>query len=660
MSNIAELVISERFGWFLAYCFVFGLILFPVVYIVGFCTRKVQPEIRYSIFLALLCATVATPVLAAVNQLKNQPPAATGNLNKNSTQLSSDLMIESQHPAVIVESWADEDFRSELQAAQLIAWLPLVWWAGVFATSLFVGLGYWGTRRLTGKATPLPASLRNHLQCIQDEFEALKSVTVRISERVISPVLVGVVKPIILLPVTAGSWDEQTFRFVLLHEFAHVRRFDNFVNFAQRLVEVLLFFQPAVWLVSNWVRSEREVCCDRFVVRQTNRPKAYAQTLLRFAEQKAVSIDQLATSSMAKTSVGFRIRRLLRKEEPMKFSFLWLLITCVSILTAMSGLISTSIANDEIPVAAEVQVADEPVLKAAELVVDPEPVAFNSAVVGQAAVVAGKTTTDEISGVVKRENRCEVSPQVSGKIIALTVKVGDRVKKGQVIARIDSSVLEAEFAQLKHKADSRVAIKFAQSAIDSDILRLKGMRQQNAQARAQVFTDDEIREQEFQVVKSKAELEKATEDVVGAELAVRTKQVELSQYTIYAPIDGVAVDVAVTAGSSVRAYTTTMLEIVDPSDLEMRCRVPATQVSKLKLGTLVEYKSRKNIGVEPVYGTVVTFGQAGIDGSVEVICRLRNPLEQFHKGTQGTVRFLESKDLPLTQPADDHDAKANQ
>lgn len=664
MSDIAEFIVSEKFGWFLTYSFGYGLMLLPFFYLAGICSRRVPSEIRYSILLALMSVTIVVPILAAAKLLNDLPAVET--LNTNSAPLSGSFEIFAPEPVVESESITSlpessgADGRSEFQATQLIVWLPLVWSVGVFATSVFIGLGFWGTRRLVRNAAALPDSLLVHVQCLNSEFRAFKKVTVRISDRVISPVLVGVIKPIILLPVAATGWDEQTFRFVLLHEFAHVRRFDNLVNFGQRLIEILLFFQPAVWLVSHWVRCEREVCCDRFVVRQTNRPKAYAQTLLQLAQHKVVSLDQLAMSSMASRSIGFRIRRLLRKEEPMKFSFLWLLVACVSILTATSGLISTSIADDEIPVAKEIQVADEPILETEEAAADPEPAVVERVVVSQANVVADKAVAVGISGIISRGNRCEVSPQVSGQIIALVVKVGDRVKAGQMIARIDSSLLEAELAELKHKAKSRVAIKFAEQSIDSEILRLNGMRERNAKVPGQLFTDDEIREQELQIIKCKAELEKATEDVVAAELAVRTKQVELSQYRIHAPIDGVVVGSAVTVGSSVRAYTTRMLEIVDPSDLEMRCDVPAAQASTLKLGTQVEFKVRKNIGVEPVYGAVVTFGQAGIDGTVEVICRLKDPLEQFHKGTQGTARFLASKDLPPTQPNDEPNAKANQ
>ena len=53
---------------------------------------------------------------------------------------------------------------------------------------------------------------------------------------------------------------------LLLHELAHIRRYDYLVNALQSMVEALLFYHPAVWWVSGHIRSERELCCDDVAV----------------------------------------------------------------------------------------------------------------------------------------------------------------------------------------------------------------------------------------------------------------------------------------------------------------------------------------------------------------------------------------------------------
>ena len=99
---------------------------------------------------------------------------------------------------------------------------------------------------------------------------------------------------------------------VLLHELAHVRRWDNLVNVAQRIVESLLFFHPSIWWLSSWVRLERELCCDRLVVEQVGKPFAYAEMLVSLAGSSHP--NRQLVLAMAERQVLTRIRRLLNLE----------------------------------------------------------------------------------------------------------------------------------------------------------------------------------------------------------------------------------------------------------------------------------------------------------------------------------------------------------
>ena len=124
-----------------------------------------------------------------------------------------------------------------------------------------------------------------------------------VCERIATPLLVGVVKPLILLPPAAlNGWTTAELEMVLVHELSHVRRWDNAVNLAQRIVESLLFFHPAVWIVSGWVRRDREDCCDAAVVRHTAKPQAYAELLLALASHQPLA--GLAATAMAQHPRG--------------------------------------------------------------------------------------------------------------------------------------------------------------------------------------------------------------------------------------------------------------------------------------------------------------------------------------------------------------------
>ena len=146
---------------------------------------------------------------------------------------------------------------------------------------------------------------------IAESLPLARRVTVAVCERIAAPVLVGILRPMILLPPAAlTGWSPDEIEMVLLHELAHVRRWDNLVNLFQRLVEAVLFFQPAVWLVSSWVRRSAKSCCDSIVVGRTNRPHAYAELFVALAAQlpRSVLFHPAAASAMAAGPLRGRIR----------------------------------------------------------------------------------------------------------------------------------------------------------------------------------------------------------------------------------------------------------------------------------------------------------------------------------------------------------------
>ena len=101
------------------------------------------------------------------------------------------------------------------------------------------------------------------------------------------PVVVGWVRPVILLPVSAVTGLSQVqLEAVIAHELAHIRRYDAFINLFQVAVETLLFYHPAVWWLGRRLRSEREHCCDDAAVAVCGSPVTYARALALLAEMK--------------------------------------------------------------------------------------------------------------------------------------------------------------------------------------------------------------------------------------------------------------------------------------------------------------------------------------------------------------------------------------
>ena len=119
-------------------------------------------------------------------------------------------------------------------------------------------------------------------------------------ERVAVPTVVGILRPMILLPASlATGLTADQVELLLAHELAHIRRYDHLINLLQRLIEAALFFHPAIWFVSRRIRIERELCCDDMVIATGARSIHYADSLVRMAElgRPSTCVDRLATAA---------------------------------------------------------------------------------------------------------------------------------------------------------------------------------------------------------------------------------------------------------------------------------------------------------------------------------------------------------------------------
>ena len=203
--------------------------------------------------------------------------------------------------------------RSGGERRDWIAILPWVWVLGAGGSAMLLCFGFIGSWRLRNSATT--AGMESLLaQC--DQLRRRLGIGTRVliaaSGRVASPIVVGVLRPMILLPIsTVSGMSPAMIEWILLHELAHVRRFDNVVIVLQRIVESALFFHPAIWIASRWVNREREFSCDEFALKnnQSEGASSYAETLASLAGVTGFSLAP--SSAMASHAVVHRIRRVL-------------------------------------------------------------------------------------------------------------------------------------------------------------------------------------------------------------------------------------------------------------------------------------------------------------------------------------------------------------
>src|SRR5687768_5922874 len=113
-----------------------------------------------------------------------------------------------------------------------------------------MALGLVGAERLRLRSElQQTGPLADQCQRLAHSMNFVRPVAVAICERCSLPMLIGIVRPLILLPPAAlNGWTAEQLEMVLLHELAHIRRWDNLAAMFQRSIESLLFFHPAVWI----------------------------------------------------------------------------------------------------------------------------------------------------------------------------------------------------------------------------------------------------------------------------------------------------------------------------------------------------------------------------------------------------------------------------
>ena len=151
------------------------------------------------------------------------------------------------------------------------------------------------------------------LQKLQRGLRVDHHVSLRLSGLVDVPVVIGWLRPIILLPPAAClGLNPQQLEAVLAHELAHIKRHDFLVNCLQRVAEALLFHHPGAWWLSRQIRIEREHCCDDAAVAVCPDVVGYARALATLEVSRSASEPLLSVTGG--DLVG-RIRRLLSGRE---------------------------------------------------------------------------------------------------------------------------------------------------------------------------------------------------------------------------------------------------------------------------------------------------------------------------------------------------------
>ncbi|MDR0792657.1 MAG: M56 family metallopeptidase, partial [Chitinophagaceae bacterium] len=145
------------------------------------------------------------------------------------------------------------------------------------------------------------------------KLEIRKKIKISLSRIVNSPLTIGYIKPIILLPVAiVNHLTQEQLEAVILHELMHIKRKDYLINILQILMEKILYFNPFIKLIGNISRIEREKICDAEVLKLSCTNQSYAEALLLLAKNNTGSpLLQLAATGSHKMELLERIKVIM-------------------------------------------------------------------------------------------------------------------------------------------------------------------------------------------------------------------------------------------------------------------------------------------------------------------------------------------------------------
>ena len=184
------------------------------------------------------------------------------------------------------------------------------WFLGVVLLSLRTAGGLLLIERMRRREIkPVVAALYEKCVALQRKMGLARIIRYCECMRLDAPAVLGWFRPVVLLPVRAltGLTEEQI-EAVIAHELAHIRRLDCFVNLFQIAAETVLFYQPAVWWVSQRIRTERENCCDDEAIAICGDAVNYARALTLMEEWRTAPALMMAAN---RSPLAERVVRVL-------------------------------------------------------------------------------------------------------------------------------------------------------------------------------------------------------------------------------------------------------------------------------------------------------------------------------------------------------------
>ncbi len=222
--------------------------------------------------------------------------------------------------------------------AAVAPWI-VVWAVGVWMCAAFFAAVYWKCRREFQASLPVQSEYARHWL---GEHRICRTMEIRQSGKILAPLTYGVFRPVILMPKTTDWDDQDTLKYILTHEYVHIRRFDAVTKLVLTIALCVHWFNPAVWLMYVLANRDIELSCDEAVIHKFGEgtKSAYARTLIRMEETRS-GWNPLC-NNFSKNAIEERIAAIMK----IKKTSLAALIAAAALVVGVTATFATSAQAD--------------------------------------------------------------------------------------------------------------------------------------------------------------------------------------------------------------------------------------------------------------------------------------------------------------------------
>ena len=216
-----------------------------------------------------------------------------------------------------------------VQRTESISILSVIWLAGLLLCFGFFAVSYIKCYREFRFSLPVENDI---LEAWKEKHPLKRSLSIRQIETIAAPLSYGVIRPVILMPKNTEWKNIYQLRYVLEHEYVHIRRLDMLTKLIMIAAVCIHWFNPLVWVMYILFNRDLELSCDETVVRRFGMDikSVYATALISMEEKKS-GLTPLC-NSFSKNAIEERIRAIMKIKKTSKFAVMIsaVLVICVT------------------------------------------------------------------------------------------------------------------------------------------------------------------------------------------------------------------------------------------------------------------------------------------------------------------------------------------